>query len=119
LTGLASHQFRLSHKKTIVPLGTSENSSAIYCRDEFVIYLVNKGVVKLSHFTPKEKKGVRMNDAARKTFLANHERFMTASFVDVKSRKRKNYRQIIKERVFDIERILLNNTDYTPYVFYS
>ncbi|MEA1900268.1 MAG: CRISPR-associated endonuclease Cas1 [Thermodesulfobacteriota bacterium] len=87
--------------------------------DRLVIYLINQGAVKLSHFTPKEKKGIRMNEAARKTFLANHERFMTASFVDVKSRKRKNYRQIIKERVFDIERTLLNNTDYTPYVFYS
>ena len=60
-----------------------------------------------------------MSEVARKTFLANYEKFMTASFVDVKSRKHKNYRQIIKERVFDIERTLLNNTDYTPYVFYS
>lgn len=87
--------------------------------DRLVIYLINKGVVKPSHFTPKEKKGIRMNEAARKTFLANYERFMTASFVDVKSRKRKNYRQIIKERVFNIESALLNNTEYTPYVFYS
>ena len=87
--------------------------------DRLVIYLINKGAVKPSHFTPKEKKGIRMNEAARKTFLANYERFMTASFVDVKSRKRKNYRQIIKERVLDIERTLLNNNDYTPYVFYS
>ena len=87
--------------------------------DRLVIYLINKSAVKLSHFTPKEKKGVRMNEVARKTFLANYEKFMTASFVDVKSRKRKNYRQIIKETVFDVERTLLNNTDYTPYVFYS
>jgi CRISPR-associated protein Cas1 len=87
--------------------------------DRLVIYLINKGAVKPSHFAPQEKKGIRMNEAARKTFLANYERFMTAFFVDVKSRKRKNYRQIIKERVFDVERTLLNNTDYTPYVFYS
>lgn len=87
--------------------------------DRLVIYLINQGAVKLSHFTPKEKKGIRMNESARKTFLTNYERFMTASFVDVKSRKRKNYRQIIKERVLDIERTLLNNTDYTPFVFYS
>ncbi|OEU47692.1 MAG: CRISPR-associated endonuclease Cas1 [Desulfobacterales bacterium S3730MH5] len=87
--------------------------------DRLVIYLVNKGAIKPSQFTPKGQKGVKMDDRARKSYLANYEKFMTTTFLDVKTKKQKNYRQIIKEKVLEMERALLNNTDYTPYVFYS
>ena len=87
--------------------------------DRLVIYLVNKGAIKPSQFTPKGQKNVKMDDRARKSYLANYEKFMTTTFLDVKTKKQKNYRQIIKEKVLEMERALLNNTDYTPYVFYS
>jgi CRISPR-associated protein Cas1 len=87
--------------------------------DRLVIYLINLGVVKPSQFTNNEKDGVKMDDKARKSFLANYEKFMTASFVDYKTRERKNYRQIIREKVLNTEQMLLNNIDYKPYIFYS
>lgn len=86
--------------------------------DRLVIYLTNKGVVKLSQFS-SNKKGIMMDDVARKTFLANYEKFMTATFLDVKTKKRKNYREIILERVKEMEQTVLTKKDYMPYVYYS
>ncbi len=86
--------------------------------DRLVIYLINKGAVKLDHFI-QEKNGVKMNDVARKTFLANYEKFMTTNFLETKTKKQKNYRKIIRERARKMEQVVINSADYTPYVFYS
>jgi len=86
--------------------------------DRLVLYMVNVGAIKLSQFHSKGKKGVLMEDKARETFLSNYEKFMTAYFTDVKSKKQKNYRQILQERVLELERLLLHKSDYTPYLFY-
>ena len=88
--------------------------------DRLVLYLVNKGAVKPAQFTAQEeKKGVRMDDEARKTYLANYEKFMTAPFHDPSDKKRKSYRELTRERIIELERALLNKTDYTPYLFLS
>jgi len=86
--------------------------------DRLVTYLINKGAVKPNQFTP-DKKSVKMNDVSRKTFLSNYENFITTSFLDPKTKKQKNYRKIIKERVREMEKAVLNNENYTPYAFYS
>ncbi|QTA80270.1 Putative CRISPR-associated endonuclease Cas1 [Desulfonema limicola] len=87
--------------------------------DRLVIYLINKGVIKLSQFTEKENKGIRMDEQAIKAYLSNYEKFMTASFADMKTKKQTNYREIIRGNVFKMENVLLNNTEYQPYIFYS
>jgi len=86
--------------------------------DRLVIYLINKRVVKLSQFTP-DKKSVRMNDASRKSFLANYNSFMTVPFLDTKTKKQKNYRKILRERAREMEQAVLTNREYIPYIFYS
>lgn len=45
-----------------------------------------------------------MKDSARNFFLANYENFMTASFLDIKTKKSTNYRKILQERVYEIEK---------------
>lgn len=88
--------------------------------DRLVLYLINKGAIKTSQFaSPEDKKGVRMNDQSRKTYLANYEKFMTACFEDPNSKKRRNYRGIIKEKVMGLERAILNRGDYVPYLLHS
>ena len=87
--------------------------------DRLVIYLINLGVIKPDQFSNNEKDGVKMDDKARKSFLANYEKFMTARFVDNKTRETKNYRQIIQEKVLNTEQMLLNSIDYEPYIFYA
>jgi CRISPR-associated protein Cas1 len=86
--------------------------------DRMVLYLANKGVIKPTQFTEREKKGVFLEPPALKTFLGNYEKFMTAPFIDPASRQSTSYREIVKRRVTVLERTLLNNADYEPYLFY-
>ncbi len=60
-----------------------------------------------------------MNDICLKTFLSNYEDFMTASFYDGQTREYRNYREIIREKVRNPERTVLESADYIPYVFKS
>ncbi len=86
--------------------------------DRLVLYLINKGAVRISQFESDEK-GVRMNDICLKTFLSNYEDFMTASFYDRQAGEYITYREIIRKRVRNLERAVLDSTDYVPYVFSS
>jgi len=87
--------------------------------DRLVIYLINKGVIKLSHFQETEKNGIRMNEQTIKIYIKNYQKFMTAGFVDRRSRKNTNYREIIQQNVYKLENVLLNNEEYKPYILYS
>lgn len=89
--------------------------------DRLVLFLINRGAVRPSQFSAAESggKGVRMDDAARKTFLLNYEKFMTACFHDPETGKRKNFREVMREKVIGLERAVLNRAEYKPYVYYS
>lgn len=88
--------------------------------DRLVLFLINKGAIKPSQFIRVEGgKGVRMDDAARKIFLSNYEKFMTALFQDPETGKRKNFREVLKEKVMGLERAVLNRAEYRPYMYHS
>lgn len=86
--------------------------------DRLVIYLINLGIIKPSDFEEPSEKGVKLKDNPRKLYLKNYEKFMTTSFVDYKTRERKNYRQVMRENVVKVERLLLHGENYEPYRFY-
>jgi len=88
--------------------------------DRLVLYLINKGTIKPDQFTQVEdKKGMRMDDSALKTYLSNYENFMTASFQDASKEPRKSYREVLREKVLSLERALLNRSEYTPYLLHT
>jgi len=88
--------------------------------DRLVLYLINKGTIKPDQFTQVEdKKGMRMDDSALKTYLSNYEKFMTASFQDALKGPRRSYRELLREKVLSLERALLNRSEYTPYLYRS
>lgn len=87
--------------------------------DRLVLYLVNKGVIKPDQFGGDKEKKVKMTDEARKSFLMNYEKFMTAPFLDKGDNKNKTYRNVLGERVKALELSLLENVEYRPYYFYS
>ncbi len=88
--------------------------------DRLVLYLVNKGAIKSLQFSEVEgKKGARMDDAARKTFLSNYEKFMTARFLDSPTGNQTCFREVVKAKVLGLERAVLNRAEYMPYVFNS
>ena len=59
-----------------------------------------------------------MDDNAGKIFLSNYEKFMKAHFQDTATGKRKNFREVLKEKILSLESALLNMTEYKPYVYY-
>lgn len=87
--------------------------------DRLVLYLINLGVIGPSAFRDTEDKGIRMDEAAIKAYLTNYEKFMTSLFLDKQSNEQKNYRQILRENVLQLERLLLDKADYCPYFFYA
>lgn len=88
--------------------------------DRLVLYLINKKAVKSAQFCEVEgKKGVKMDEAARKTYISNYEKFMTVHFQDLTTGKRISYRDVLREKVLSLERALLNRTEYKPYIYFS
>ena len=62
---------------------------------------------------------MRTDEKAIRAYLTNYEKFMTASFTDNKTGEQKNYHQVIRENVARAEKVLMENTDYRPCIFYS
>ena len=88
--------------------------------DRLVLYLINKEAIRPNQFAEVEnRKAVRMDDAARKIYLSNYEKFMTSSFQDPATGKQKSYRGVLREKVLGLERTLLDGVAYTPYVLHS
>ena len=86
--------------------------------DRLVLYLVNKSIIKKASFKSGSK-GVLMEDRARNSFLANYDNFMTSPFLDIRTKKSINYRKVLQQRVYEIEKTVLNNYDYKPFVLYT
>lgn len=86
--------------------------------DRLVLYLINKGVIKKNEFT-NSGKGVMLTDSSKRKFLANYEGFMTADFVDKTDGKRLNFRQVLKDRVKNLETAVMNGDDYIPFILRS
>ena len=88
--------------------------------DRLVLYLINKGAITPGQFTEVEgKKGVRMDEEAMKSFLANYEKFMATPFQDPVAGKHKNFREILREKVVSLERSVLNRSEYAPFLYHS
>lgn len=86
--------------------------------DRLILHLINRGIIKKNQFT-KQDQSVKMDNISRKRFLANYENFMVANFLDVKTRKQKNFRGIIRERVEELEDVVINDLNYSPFIVHS
>jgi len=87
--------------------------------DRLVLYLINLGAIKPSQFNTLTNKGVNMDEKAKKVYLKNYEKFMTASFVGYNTRERTTFRDILRKNAIQLERFLLNNEKYRPFIFYA
>lgn len=87
--------------------------------DRLTVYLINLGVVRPEQFSPGERGGVRMDDAARKAYVKNFEKFMTAEFTDNRSREQTSFREMIRRNVSGLEKLLLEGEPYRPFRLYS
>jgi CRISP-associated protein Cas1 len=84
--------------------------------DRLTVYLINLGVVRPEQFAPGERGGVRMDDAARKAYVKNFEKFMTAEFVERRSDETNTFRKIIRGNIAGLEKHLLEGEPYRPFL---
>ena len=86
--------------------------------DRLVLYLVNKGVVRVEHFHLSPKGEMRMKERTLKNFLKNYERFITAPFKEPGAERKTDFRSIFRRQVRRMEATLLDGRNYKPYAFY-
>jgi len=85
--------------------------------DRLVLFLINTNSISLDQFSSNDN-GVMMDSTATKTYLSNYEKFMTMEFMNVQSKKRTHYRQILRDQVSNLEKTLLQNEEYKCYLYY-
>uniref|UniRef100_A0A831ZL28 CRISPR-associated endonuclease Cas1 n=1 Tax=Desulfacinum infernum TaxID=35837 RepID=A0A831ZL28_9BACT len=86
--------------------------------DRLILYLINKRVVEADQFRTDKPGDCRMNEKALRTFLNNYERFVTSAFVQPATKEKTHYRALFRLQVCRLERTLLKEAAYEPYLFY-
>jgi CRISPR-associated protein Cas1 len=86
--------------------------------DRLVLYLINKGMMRKKSFT-NEKGKCMMDDNSRKTFISNYEAFMNAPFATRKEGEVTNFREVLRDRVKCLEKAVMEDQAYTPFLFRS
>lgn len=87
--------------------------------DRLVLYLINKGVIKPAQFQAKpDQKGVTMDEAALKAYLANYEKFLTTPFQYPKTKQTLTWRAVLRNKVLALERTLLHDYPYRPFHYF-
>lgn len=87
--------------------------------DRLVLYLVNRRMIKPEDFTVTKKKGARLHDEARNSYISNYEKFMTAAFQYGNEGKLTTFRQILQCQVHGLSQALLKGEQYAPFRFSS
>jgi len=83
--------------------------------DRVIFSLVNKGEIKASHFE-KKLEGVVLNDAGRRIFVKEMDERLKSTFQHKKLGRHVSYRELIKLELFKIEKHLMGDKEYEPFV---
>jgi CRISPR-associated protein Cas1 len=83
--------------------------------DRVVLNLVNLEIVKPGDFTVGEDRGVRMSEEARKRFLREYERVITAEFQHQRTGERTTLRRALHEQSLVLQRTILQGVAYQPF----
>jgi CRISPR-associated protein Cas1 len=82
--------------------------------DRMIFTLVNKRMIDKSHFA-KELAGVYLNARGRQTFVREYERRLS-QVVTVRERKRCSYQRLIRLELYKLEKHLIGEKEYEPFV---
>ena len=83
--------------------------------DRVIFSLLNKKVVKPSHFV-KELKGVSLNDKGRMLFVEEMEKRLNTTIHHRSIGRKISYRGLIRLELYKIEKHLLGEKEYQPFV---
>lgn len=83
--------------------------------DRLVFYLVNKGMLDDSHFM-KELGGVLLSERGRELVAREFERRMATTIKRGSTGRSVSYRRLIRIELYKLERHLMGEADYVPFV---
>jgi CRISP-associated protein Cas1 len=83
--------------------------------DRLALNLVNLEVIKANDFHKEEDKGFYLNDEARKRFLREYERMVTAEFAHKQTNERISLRRALYGQAMVLQKAILHGSDYKPF----
>ncbi|MEO0266212.1 MAG: type I-B CRISPR-associated endonuclease Cas1b [candidate division WOR-3 bacterium] len=83
--------------------------------DRVIFSLINKGMLKKNQFG-KEGPGVYLNDEGRRVFLDEWDKRLKEVVLNPNSGEASTYRMILRKELYKIEKHILDEAEYEPYV---
>jgi len=83
--------------------------------DRVIFSLVNKGIIKPQHFE-KKLDGIVLNDKGKQIVIQEMEEKLKSTIKHKKLGRHVSYRQLIRLELYKIEKHLMGETEYQPFV---
>ncbi|HOL21313.1 MAG TPA: type I-B CRISPR-associated endonuclease Cas1b [bacterium] len=85
--------------------------------DRAIFTVINKGMIKKKHFE-EELGGIYLNEVGKKIFVEEMDKRMKTTIKHKKLGKNVSYRSLIRMELYKIEKHLLNDEKYEPFVIW-
>jgi len=83
--------------------------------DRLIFSLINKGQIKAKHFSDTAG-GILLTEPGRKTFIEEWEKRLRTTIDHPKLKRKVSYRRLVRLDLYKIEKHLLEDQPYQPYV---
>jgi len=83
--------------------------------DRVIFYLVNKGIIKINHFI-KALEGISLNEKGRMLFIEEFEKRLKTVIQHSSIKKRVSYRRLMRLELYKIEKHLMDEKPYQPFI---
>ena len=83
--------------------------------DRVIFSLINKGMIKSQHFE-KKLDGIAMNEKCRELFIKEYEDRLNSTINHKELGRNVSYRMLIRLELYKIEKHLMEDEDYKPFI---
>lgn len=85
--------------------------------DRIIFSLINKGEIQAKHFE-KELEGILLNEKGRQKFVEKWDKRLKETISHSKLKKKVSYRRLIRLELYKLEKHLMDDKVYKPYLHY-
>ncbi|MEZ0344486.1 MAG: type I-B CRISPR-associated endonuclease Cas1b [Caldimicrobium sp.] len=83
--------------------------------DRVIFSVINKGIIKSKHFEEKLN-GIVLNDKGKELFIKEMEERLQSTFYHKKLKRHVSYRRLIRLELYKVEKHLMEDEEYTPFI---
>ena len=85
--------------------------------DRVIFTLINKGMIKGKHFE-KRLEGIVLNDDGKRLFIEQLDERLKNTFYYRRLKRKVSYRRLIRLELYKIEKHLIGEEEYSPFIAY-